>query len=807
MALALVPAVAAAPARSQAPSRVEVIVELAPAPVARQGLGRGQPGTASRVALSAVARAQALFERELAQAVPASRIGWRYRVVFDGMSVTVPAADIARLAGLPGVVAIYPSVRYHAALDESPGQIGAPAIWGAGLAVAGQGLKIGIIDDGIDPGHPFFSPAGFSAPPGFPKGDTAFTSARVIVARAFAPPGADWRYADRPVDPELTSHGMHVAGIAAGGPATVGALAISGVAPKAYLGNYKALTIPTDAGFGLDGNSPELVAAIEAAVADGMDVINLSLAEPSVAPERDAVAVALRNAAAAGVVPVVAAGNEFGEYGAGSVGSPGSTPEAITVAAVDGNGVIAGFSSAGPPTQGGRGPDSRLAPSWSKPDVSAPGIAILSALPGNRYGRLSGTSMAAPHVAGAAALLLQLHPGWTVEEVKSALVQTGRPVWTGPSATGEVASNREGGGLVDLPAAAAPLLFATPQSLGLGPQNVNRGAVERSATVLLTDAGGGAGTWQVSLRLQQPAGGVEIALPQTVSVPGALDVRMTAAASAVEGERSGFVVLERNGATRRIPLWLRVTRPRLGTEPFTRLRKPGRYSGDLRGRQSKVERYRYPEEAAGLPTVLAGPEQVFRLKVPAGAANFGVAILSQKGKARIVPRIVRGSDENRLAGVPVFPLVTNPYLARFGSPMNASAVLLPAATVYSIVFDSVAAVRAGAFTFRLWIDDTTPPTARLLSTTASEGRIILRVSDAGSGVDPRSIEYRVDGGGWRVGVLRADGTTVVLSMAGVPAGTHQLDVRLADRQEAKNDENTTGILPNTRELRATIRVP
>ena len=95
------------------------------------------------------------------------------------------------------------------------------------------------------------------------------------------------------------------------------------MAPRAYLGNYKALTIPTEADVGLDGNSPELVAAIEAAVADGMDVINMSLGEPEIEPARDIVVKALDAAARAGVVPVVSAGNDFEEFGRGSVGSPG----------------------------------------------------------------------------------------------------------------------------------------------------------------------------------------------------------------------------------------------------------------------------------------------------------------------------------------------------------------------------------------------------------------------------------------------------------------------------------------------------
>ena len=141
-----------------------------------------------------------------------------------------------------------------------------------------------------------------------------------------------------------------------------------------------------------------------------MDVINLSLGEPEIEPSRDIVVKALDNAADAGVISVVAAGNDFGDAGRGSIGSPGTAPEAITVAAStegdDGPAdVIAGFSSSGPT------PISLQ----MKPDVTAPGVDLLSSLPHNQWSNhdWSGTSMAAPHVAAAAALLKERHPAWT----------------------------------------------------------------------------------------------------------------------------------------------------------------------------------------------------------------------------------------------------------------------------------------------------------------------------------------------------------------------------------------------------------
>src|SRR5207247_9555864 len=124
-----------------------------------------------------------------------------------------------------------------------------------GLGPAGNGIKIGIIDDGIDASHPYFSATGLTYPPGFPKGQTQFATPKVIVQRAFAPSSPPWRYATTPFDPTQSFHATHVAGIAAGDHGTnTGSATISGIAPNAYLGNYKALSIPT-ADFGPDGHS------------------------------------------------------------------------------------------------------------------------------------------------------------------------------------------------------------------------------------------------------------------------------------------------------------------------------------------------------------------------------------------------------------------------------------------------------------------------------------------------------------------------------------------------------------------------
>jgi subtilisin family serine protease len=753
----------------------------------------GPPLARRPAAREEIEREQADVAARIRRAVPAARIRWRYQVVLNGLAVVAPADAAARIAALPGVREVQASVRYHRSLYRSPEVIGAPQVWGPTLATAGDGIKIGIIDDGVDRTHPFFSPAGFTMPAGYPKGNRSYTTAKVIVARSFAPPGANWAYAKLPFDPKESEHGTHVAGIAAGdhdttAPGPAGQVKVSGIAPRAYIGNYRVLTIPTGS-FGLDGNSPEIVAGIEQAVRDGMNVINLSLGEPEITPSRDIVVQAIDAAAAAGVVPVIAAGNDYDSLGPGSVGSPGSAPGAITAAAGTKGSVIAAFSSGGPT------PVSLEV----KPDVTAPGVGILSSVP-SREGSwrfFDGTSMASPHVAGASAVLRQRHPGWTVAQVKSALVSTGGPVFGG--ARREVPPTREGGGMIWLPRADRPLLFSRPTGLSFGLLRRGRSVALRLS---LSDAGGGAGSWRVSMREIARSPGVTLRVPSFAGVPGRLTIRAVVSRRAPARDGSGFVVLTRAGATRRVPYWLRVTAPRLGAERHTRLRRPGVYRGNTRGRPALVISYRYPAAPGplGVTQRLRGPEQVFRFVLRRPVANAGAAVLSQAPGSRVSPRLVRAGSEDRLAGYTALPLRLNPYQPNFFELEPVVGVFRPARGAYDLVFDTASRRVAGRFTFRFWVDDRAPPSVRLLTRTAARGgRLLLRVTDRGSGVDLSSLLAQVDGRYRRIVYASARGLARV-EVGRITRGRHRLVFRASDRQESKNNENAGATLGNTRRL-------
>ena len=199
---------------STADPLVEVVVTLPQPPLAaailrdrslsaatttRHRLNVRAPASVSYLRTLAVA--QRALQVRIQEAIPQAEARWHYGVVANGMAVVVPRSSLARLRAVAGAT-VWPSLTYHPLLNRTPQLIGATTVWGPALATSGNGIKIGIIDDGLDQTHSFFDPTGFAYPAGFPKGNTAFTTPKVIVARAFAPASTSWKYASTPFDPQ-----------------------------------------------------------------------------------------------------------------------------------------------------------------------------------------------------------------------------------------------------------------------------------------------------------------------------------------------------------------------------------------------------------------------------------------------------------------------------------------------------------------------------------------------------------------------------------------------------------------------------
>jgi hypothetical protein len=272
-------------------------------------------------------------------------------------------------------------------------------------------------------------------------------------------------------------------------------------------------------------------------------------------------------------------------------------------------------------------------------------------------------------------------------------------------------------------------------------------------------------------------------------VPGTLNVSATATTA---GDVTGFVVLTRGADTRRIPFWFHAEQPLLGGEKATALAKPGTYKGTTAGRQSLVSVYRYPQPPDA--PALTGPEQVFHVHLVRPVANFGIAVL----RGNVTPRVVVGGDENHLAGYTALPLDLNPYRSTYGNDTPVAGAVLAAAGDYDVVFETLPGRTPGRFGFRFWTNDTTPP--KIVVPKRAISRILgIRISDAGSGVDARSLKVTVDG---KAATAKLRGSLVSLPLA---AGRHVVRVTVSDNQEAKNMEDVGPILPNTRTLTATVR--
>jgi subtilisin family serine protease len=304
----------------------------------RPGNGKVDPNSAASNAYRGLLQTgHAAFAAWLRTNAASARVTSDFYTVLNGAAVELNGVPIALLRNNPDVENVEYNALYQPVMSESYKIINAAGAWTAsgGRANAGRGVKVGIIDTGIDASHPFFDPAGFTYPTGFPKCDARdstnsgckYTSPKVIVAKVFNgklnQSGFDARAAQE--------HGTHVAGTVAGVTgkiATVEGVAIddlSGIAPGAWLGNYNVF--PGDV---TNARSEDILNAVEAAVADGMDVLNLSLGG-GYSGSNDLLALGLDNAVNAGIVVAVSAGNEG--PGDQTVASPGRARNVITVGA------------------------------------------------------------------------------------------------------------------------------------------------------------------------------------------------------------------------------------------------------------------------------------------------------------------------------------------------------------------------------------------------------------------------------------------------------------------------------------------
>ncbi|MEE1805927.1 S8 family serine peptidase [Streptomyces sp. BE133] len=366
-----------------------------------------------------------------------------------------------------GIGKVWLDGRVRATLDKSVPQIGADRAHRAGIT--GKGTRVAVLDTGYDRDHPDLKSA-------------------VVASQDFTEDG-DVQ--------DMQGHGTHVSSIIAGsGAASEGRYA--GVAPGAELVEGKVLN---NDGYGYDS---WILAGMQWAVDQDVKVVNMSLGSRVASDGTDPLSAAVDKLSAEhGTLFVIAAGNS----GDRTISAPGAADAALTVGSVTKSGEMSAFSSRGP----------RQGRPAVKPEISAPGSDIVAARAAGtlddaavteRYASLSGTSMASPHVAGAAALLAQRHPDWSGARLKAALIGSAAPV------DGATVSDT-GSGLTDVPAALAAAVVAEPATLAARTTYPNTSAEPQSRELTWTN------TTDKPVRLRLSAGpGSAVRLDaQTLNVP------------------------------------------------------------------------------------------------------------------------------------------------------------------------------------------------------------------------------------------------------------------------------------------------
>ena len=603
--------------------------------------------------------------------VPQAKVTGEFDLSLNAVAVQLNGATLAQVSATTMVKnAQYENLYYPNASDPDVALISAPQAWalGGGSGNAGAGVKIAIVDTGIDITHPCFSDAGYPAQTQL--GNHSFTNNKVIAAKVFNNKTPSIHYTAE----ALQEHGTHVSGTAAcnfGTPAPVNGVTtygMSGVAPRALLGNYNIF--PGDV---LNARSEDILNALEAAYQDGFDVANMSLGGNSHGIQ-DLLTVAVDNLDRANMVIAVAAGNSG--PGLFTVESPGSAARALTAGASSvghyigtpvtaaGNtygaaagdfatvsadltaplGVVAGaisglgdacsalpsltgkialvsrgncsFSTkirnaqtAGavatlvanntfgdPVAMGSDGtpnqptipaymvsqpdgqvlklangasttihasqsyfqtPNSDIMASFSsqgptdvdfrvKPDVVAPGVNVLSSIPHAFcaappcFAFFQGTSMATPHLAGSAAVVIQQHPTWSAADVRSAIVNTADQGVLRNFSNGALQSNVNINGT-----GRENLLAAVTSTVALDPVSVSFGAVPSGSgqtltfDVTLTNLGGAPAAWTLSIPATGDADVVYSLSSSAIALASGASTSVTVTMNAVKGAATG----------------------------------------------------------------------------------------------------------------------------------------------------------------------------------------------------------------------------------------------------------------------------
>ncbi|MFG3526864.1 S8 family serine peptidase [Streptomyces sp. NPDC047917] len=326
-------------------------------------------------------------------------------------------ADVTntRSRSASGMKKLWLDRKVRATLDKSTKQVGADLAWAAGYD--GKGTKVAVLDTGVDAEHPDL------------KGRVA----------------ASENFTDSDSTDDRQGHGTHTISTVGGTGAASGGKK-KGVAPGADLLAGKVLN---DSGSGAES---WIIAGMQWAVDQKADVVSMSLGSQEPTDCTDPMSVAAEELAQnKGTLFVIAAGNAGPTLN--TVSSPGCAPSVLTVGAVDRDDTTAQFSSRGP----------AIGSHTLKPEIAAPGVAISAAAAGGRgiyaYQSMSGTSMATPHVAGAAAIVKQRHPDWTAQQIKAALVSSAKS-----DIPGDV--RETGGGRLDVKAAIDTTVVGAPAVQG-----------------------------------------------------------------------------------------------------------------------------------------------------------------------------------------------------------------------------------------------------------------------------------------------------------------------------------------------------